>query len=188
MSEYECYCDKCNVPDGVKYHRKNRKGWDTRLEYIFAKAIRDKKFDCVNNICEEECCKIPNSVANDVASDGNIDGLKFLCSKKMKFGASVLKSAINNDNLECVKYLHSLKCRWTTASVTYAAKLGKFDALAYLVEHGCPCDEEACYWAARGKYWNCVQFLCDHGCLFDVLHTTNDDLSDEQDGYDDPDD
>ena len=47
---------------------------------------------------------------------------------------------------------------------------------------------EACYWAARNRHQNCVQFLCNYDCLFNVLHTTNDNLSDEQDGYDNPDD
>lgn len=172
MSVYKCYCDKCNVPDNVKYNRKNRKSWESSLENIFSEAIHHKKYDCVNNICEEENCKITNSVANVLASYGDLDGLKFLRSKKMKFGTSVLCSAIDRDNVDCIKYLQSQKCKWTKATTKYAARRGKINVLTYMVEQGCPCDEEACYWAAKNRHWNCVQFLCDHGCLFNVIHAT----------------
>lgn len=142
MATYECYCGKCDVPDNKKYPNEKK----SIFTNIYVKAIHDKKYDCVNNLCKETCYNLQNGLANDLASLGDIDGLKFLHDKKIKFGSSVMTSAIDKDDLECVKYLHSQKCKWTTASTKYASKFGKIKTLTYMVEQGCPCNEEACYW------------------------------------------
>lgn len=186
MSKYECYCDKCDVPDSVKYHYKKKKCVDERyLYHTFIYAILDKKYACVDNICQEECCNIPNNVASTIALNKDVDGLKFLRSRKMKFGKNVLNAAIDVDNVDCVKYLQSQKCKWTSASTKYAAKYGRIKTLMYMIEQGCPSDEEACYWAAKNRHWDCVQCLCDNGCLFNILHTTSNDLENDEDEHTD---
>ena len=53
MSQIECYCDKCDVSDHLKYHREKNHSWYTINELVM-KALKKKKFECVENICHDE--------------------------------------------------------------------------------------------------------------------------------------
>jgi hypothetical protein len=123
--------------------------------YSLIEAIKNKHFECVKYICENQRCD-ENIAIKLVGEDSYV----------------IFVVAAICGNLECLKYFHEIGFKFDFSACASAAKKGHIECLKYLIDNGCPYEQSDCpnilEYAIEGNV-ECIKYLHEKGCTWNGL-------------------
>ena len=136
------------------------------LGMLANEAATNGHLDCLKYLHDNNGCW-GNTTCAFAAANGHLDCLKYLHENSAPWDTDTARHAGANNNIECLKYLHENGCPWDESVVTATIYSGAAKCLNYVIDQRAPLSTHACSMAARMGHLDILQRLRDLGCPWD---------------------